>query len=206
QGFRAPGKRWGARARPGSARARGGGRTGTRLPADADSSPNVYLNAIACPSATICVAAGTYTDNAGEPKVLLVTDAGSGTSWTAAGVPLPADAGTSPGLSVQALTCPSATSCVATGYYTDSASHYHALLVTGFGTSWTVTEAPVPANAASHPDPTLSAVACSSETSCVAVGGYYTPQSASPVGLLVTGSGTSWTATEAPLPANAIKA
>ena len=101
------------------------------------------------------------------------------------------------------MACASASSCVATGDYTDSSGNTQALLVTGSGTSWTAAEAPLPANAAADPDAFFpGSVACASASSCVATG-FYTDSSGNIQGLLVTGSGTSWTAAEAPLPANA---
>ena len=97
--------------------------------------------------------------------------------------------------------CPSASSCVAVGYYADSPGHQQGLLVTGSGTSWTAAEAPLPANAAADPDAGLGSVACPSASTCVAAGTYEISSGQEVV--LVTGSGTSWTAAEAPLPANA---
>ena len=155
---------------------------------------------MACASASSCVATGTYTDSSGNRQALLVT--GSGTSWTAAEAPLPANAAADPVVSLTSVACPSASSCVAAGFYTDSSGGQHGLLVTGSGTSWTAAEAPLPANAATDPDAALTSVACPSASSCVAAGAY-TDSSGNAQGLLVTGSGTSWTAAEAPLPANA---
>jgi hypothetical protein len=172
------------------------------LPADAQTPNNAQLSAVTCPSSTSCVAVGSYTDSSGTPQILVVT--GWGASWTAAEASLPADAGSSPELSLSAVACPSTTSCTAIGSYLNSSGNTRGLLVTGAGASWTATAAPLPANAVTTGQTAqLSAVACPSTTSCVAVGSYYLSSSASPVGLLVTGSGTSWTASEAPEPANA---
>ena len=52
---------------------------------------------------------------------LLVT--GSGTSWTAAEAPLPANAAADPGAGLGSVACPSASSCVAAGVYTDSSGN-----------------------------------------------------------------------------------
>ena len=89
---------------------------------------------------------------------------GSGASSAAAEAPLPANAAASPRADLVSVACPSATSCVATGYYTDSSGNTQALLVTGSGTSWTAAEAPLPANAAASPDAHLASVACPSAT------------------------------------------
>ena len=186
------------------------------LPANAAADPAPFFpGSVACASASSCVAAGFYTDSSGNIQGVLVT--GSGTSWTAAEAPLPANAAADPAAGLTSVACPSASSCVAAGFYTDSSGNRQGVLVTGSGTSWTAAEAPLPANAAADPAASLGSVACPSASSCRAGGfyvacasasscvaaGFYTDSSGNRQGLLVTGSGTSWTAAEAPLPANA---
>jgi hypothetical protein len=128
---------------------------------------------------------------------------GSGTSWTATEAPLPGGAATNPLATLTAAACPSATSCVATGTYSDS-SGYQGLLVSGSGTTWRATQSPLPGGAATNPFVGLPSVACASASSCTAVGSYQSPSSpGNSLGLLVTGSGGSWTASQAPMPANA---
>jgi kumamolisin len=176
--------------------------TATRapLPANAAADPFADLASVACPATTACVAAGTYNDKSSGTQGVLT--AGSGTSWTATQAPLPSDAAPNPNVDLRSVACAAATSCVAVGGYGDSAGNFHGLLVTGSGTSWTATQAPLPANASTSPSADLQSVTCPSTTACVATG-YYTDTSGAQQGLLVTGSGNSWTATEAPLPANA---
>ena len=86
---------------------------------------------MACPSASSCVAAGDYTDSSGNGQGLLVT--GSGTSWTAAEAPLPANAAADPVAGLGSVACPSASSCVTAGVYDDSSGNRQGLLVTGSG-------------------------------------------------------------------------
>ena len=126
---------------------------------------------------------------------------GSGTSWAAIEAPLPANADISMGANISAAACAPASACVVVGVYAGASSNPHGLLVTGSGTSWTATEAPLPASATSQADPNLYAVACPSASSCVVAGDY--GDSGASYGLLISGAGTSWTATEAPQPANA---
>jgi hypothetical protein len=96
--------------------------------------------------------------------------------------------------------CPAATQCTAVGTYSDASFHTQGLLLTGSGSSWTATEAPLPADVnTGDPRVSISSVACSSSSLCTAVG-TYNDQSGAPQGLLLTGSGTSWAATKAPLP------
>jgi hypothetical protein len=150
------------------------------------------------------VAVGSYQYADGSvsyPLGLLIT--GTGTSWTATEAPLPANANTTPGsayVTLSSVSCASADNCIAVGEYADSSGHHDGLLLTFSGTSWTATEAPLPAGADADPMVSLSSVACPSTAACVAVG-QYSDSSGDPQGLLLSGSGTSWTATEAPLPA-----
>jgi hypothetical protein len=171
------------------------------LPAAAGASPSdVSLFGVVCPSAVACVAAGSYTDSAGNPEGLLIT--GHGTSWTAIEAPQPPGAAVDPDVSLSAVTCASTYLCVAAGSYLDSSGNYQGLLIAGHGTSWTATEAPLPANAGASPIVGLLGVTCASASQCIAVG-YYTDSKLSYQGLLLTWHRSSWTATEAPLPAGA---
>lgn len=165
------------------------------------------LFAVACPSASACAAVGDYQNSAGHQEGLLVTGPGaSGTSWKATQVPLPAGAATEPFVTMSSIACASASLCVAVGWYHDSSGNIQGLLVSGSGTSWKATRAPLPAPAPADPQVFLKSVACASPSTCVAAG--FSSGSTEPdEGLLLTGpgtSGTSWTAAQAPLPANSL--
>jgi len=170
------------------------------VPANAQTPAQPTLAAVACYSATSCAAAGSY-DPTNDGAGLLET--GSGTSWTPAEAPLPVGTGPGWGAQLTSVACPSATACVAAGWYNNPVSGVElGLIETGWGTSWTPAEAPLPANAALDPSVALFAVACHSAGSCVLVG-QYNDSSGNTDGLILTGWGTSWQATEAPLPAGA---
>jgi CHAP domain len=182
------------------------------MPSGAAANPGVRWasNSLVCPSTTACVAEGTYRDSSGSDQGFLVT--GSGTTWTAAKAPLPAGAISDPNrpeplrTSLTSAACPSAGECVAIGQYEDSSGNTEGMLLTGSGTTWTATEAPLPGDAINDPGSaypfraSLASVACPSASECVAVGEYQ-DSSGQYQGFLVTGSGTTWTATKAaPLP------
>jgi hypothetical protein len=99
------------------------------------------------------------------------------------------------------LDCATSTSCVGVGeYYTSNAPLTSAGLIdVGAGNTYTPTEAPVPAGAATSPSEDLYAVSCPSVGSCVAVGTYYQPSSIL-AGVLATASGTgpTWKAAAVP--------
>ena len=87
--------------------------------------------------------------------------AGASTSgWAATQAPLPStpDApATNPDVTIDQESCPTAVSCVAAGNYSDP-SHSHGLLDVQSGGTWTVTEAPVPSDAANDRQSTLGSV------------------------------------------------
>jgi hypothetical protein len=169
------------------------------LPGGAAADPAAGLSAVGCPSPTVCVVTGSYADSSGDRQGLLLT--GHGSAWTAVQAPLPAGAGADPGASLTAVACPSATVCVVTGSYRTASGAEQGLVLTGYGATWTAAQAPLPAGDAG-PDSWLSAVVCPSITTCTTTGGYL-DASGGQQGLLLTGSGASWTAARAPLPADA---
>ena len=154
--------------------------------------------AAACPPRAGCVAVGGYLNVSGHNGGLLLTQ--HWRSWSAATAPLPAGAATNPDSTVKAVACPSAASCTAGGSYPDTSGDSQGLLLTRHWGSWTPTRAPLPAGAATNPEAAITAVACPSATVCTAIGSY-SDSSGNFDGLLLTGHGPSWTATEAPLPA-----
>ena len=154
------------------------------LPTGTPPNPLASLSSVACPSAASCVAAGSYSSSSGS-QGLLVT--GSGTSWTATESPLPANAAANPAAAPSSVACASG-SCLVAGTYQppESPGNDQGLLVTGSGTSWTASEAPMPADASASPNGGLSSVACPAAASCVATG-FYADSSGNLQGLLVTG-------------------
>jgi hypothetical protein len=144
-----------------------------------------------------------YQDSSNVQQGLLLT--GSGSSWTAAKAPLPAGAAAVPGITLGSVACASGSaSCVAVGSYQDASGNSQGVLLTGFGSSWTAIQAPLPSGAGANPRVELDSVTCPAASTCIAVGNYADASfSFNRPGLLLTGSGSSWTATQAPLPGNA---
>ena len=141
------------------------------LPSNADSSGAAFVNGASCASASQCVAVGYYQDTSGVEQGLLLT--WSGSSWTAAEAPLPANADEDNGFAgVYDLSCPSASQCVAVGEYQDTSGNDRGLLLTGAGSSWTATRAPAPSNADGSGNVYVVRVSCPSASQCVADGDY----------------------------------
>jgi hypothetical protein len=125
------------------------------------------LAAIACRSATDCVAVGTLAPKGATITSVLV-ESWNGSSWTRQAAPTPAGGGLDSYLT--SVSCASGTSCVAVGLrFTAGASSTPT--ATGFtevltGTTWKVHAIPVPAGR----DSEVGGVACTSSTRCFAVG------------------------------------
>ena len=101
--------------------------------------------------------------------------------------------------------CSSVTSCVAIGSYKDTQNNNSgnfiedSLIETLSNGSWSATEAPLPTNATGYS--ALSSVACPAADACVATGSYVVNnQTGASEGLFESQTGSSWTASEAPLP------
>src|SRR5271165_543193 len=162
------------------------------------------LSSAACASSTACAATGTYRDT--NPRTEGLIDVLSSGTWSGTEAPLPASPPADPDISVQSISCTSATWCVAVGFTEDGAAHGWGLIETLSLGTWTATVAPEPANAGTDAASTqlagLQAVTCPSVGSCVAVG-FYNDANGYSVGLVETLSGGTWTATQLPEPANA---
>jgi uncharacterized protein YjbI with pentapeptide repeats len=161
------------------------------LPANANQNPVAQVTGMACPSTTTCFAVGAYSGNNNEYGLLLHW---SGGKWTAATAPTPAG---SPAIFLSAVSCPSTTLCFAAG---DSGSG--ALILRWSAGKWAVVKVPLPSGAATIPQVDMGGLSCPTTTHCVAVGSYADTQGREQ-GLLLTRSGTTWTAAKAPVLAGA---
>jgi hypothetical protein len=171
------------------------------LPSGAAASPNVELGGIVCPAAKTCIVGGSYLSSAAKSHYEPVLLTGYGSSWKPFRAPLPTGASAQPagGLSLGMNACPTSTTCIGTGFYTDSSGRQQAMLLTGHGTSWRAIKVPLPAGASPDPYTTIAGLTCASPSRCVATG-IYNATSGLQQGFLLTGSGTTWQATKAPVP------
>jgi len=159
-------------------------------PAGAQANSGPALTDVTCPATGSCVATGTYYGSRSTRQGMVLTEAGSG--WTAT-------ASRDHELTMGPAACISASRCVATAWILNGGLPFAAYLMHGSGTSWRTTKSPLPRQApksAAYPQP--SSIACG-PSACTVVGRF----DGGTGGLLVTGSGSSWKATEAPVPGNA---
>jgi hypothetical protein len=146
------------------------------------------LDAVSCVSATSCEAVGSFATNTSAG---LLAESWNGTSWQPQSVPLPSQA-TFGGLA--GVSCVSATSCEAVGFYSDGSGARFALADSWNGTSWQLQTMPAGAP--------LSSVSCASATFCEAVGPAR-QEDAGTAAEAVMWNGTSWQAQAVPVPAGA---
>ena len=152
------------------------------------------LPGVSCASPRSCTAVGFSTSHAGTSMTL--AERWNGTSWSIQRTPNPAGATSS---SLLAVSCASARSCTAVGFFTDRANTEETLAERWNGTSWSIQRTPHLAGATSSQ---LVAVSCASTRSCTAVGFWYLiSQSSSEVMLAERWNGTTWSIQRTPNPA-----
>ena len=172
------------------------------VPAGLPAGATAEFESVACASAAKCVAVGLAGQSGpGEEGIF---DTGAGSAWKAVTIPLPGDAQVGPMVGLTSVACPSATRCVAVGTYTTAQNYApFPLLLTGLGTSWTAASPPVPVGTSTY---LVSNVSCQSATVCATTAVVGPGSGPSEEGLLLTETGTSWTAAKLPLPAGATSA
>lgn len=135
------------------------------------------LAAVACPSATACVAVGSYVDAAGNERPMVANEL-AGTWSAAVPVALPAAAAaTNEQAQLDAVSCAAVGSCVAAGVYTTATGAVRLMAATSIAGSWgAAVSIALPADAGSVPRTpgavALSGISCAATTDCVAVGDY----------------------------------
>ena len=147
------------------------------------------VSATSCVSATFCGVGGYYHDSSGNQQAFVSVF--NGTTWTDTEVAGALNIG---GYArVNSVSCTSATSCVAGGYYLGSDGKYQAFVSVLSDTTWTDTELAGALNAGGSAS--VNSVSCTSATSCVA-GGSYFGSNHEPQPFVSVFNGTTWTDTE----------
>ena len=147
--------------------------------------PNVnQLNAVACATASWCVAVGYY-DTETTPPTLPLVEVWDGSSWMTETVPAPPGGGILDGVA-----CQSQSACEAVGQSFPSSGAL-ALAYGWDGSAWSLQAAPNPAGP-SQPYAAFLNVSCSSATTCSAVGFYENSPSFVDVPFAEFWNGTSW--------------
>src|SRR5439155_18118782 len=128
------------------------------------------VTSVSCAAAGNCSAVGYYTDNAFHVQGMLLTET-AGAWATGVEASPPANAGSSPSVVLNSVSCASVGNCSAVGFYNDSSGHRQGLLLTETAGTWaTGVEASLPANAASGAPVTVTSASCAAAGNCSAVG------------------------------------
>jgi hypothetical protein len=151
--------RWGkAVMLPGTAALNGGG--------------NAVVLSVSCPSAGNCAAGGYYTNHHAHDQAFVASEENG--HWDKA-IEVPGTAALNPHANdwVYSVSCPSAGSCTAGGYYTDSSYNLQAFVDTEQNDRWgTVTELPGSAALNAGGNAVVLSVSCPSAGNCTAGGEY----------------------------------
>ena len=165
-----------------------------RIPTGASTTGRVLLTSVACPKLGSCAAVGQFDDKSGHARAMAVTESG-GTWHQALQLILPKDAAGVPLVSTVSVGCSSAGNCVAVGSYRTKSSKFVPMSVAESRGAWArgqhVTK--VPANAAAAASVGLTSIACTRAGTCTAAGNYALKGGGS-AALIMTRSGTLWTA------------
>jgi hypothetical protein len=149
---------------------------------------------LSCPRTDYCVAVGAYNAN---DVVRVLAELWNGSAWSVIPSPHPKNAESSV---LNAVSCTSASHCVAVGSYTDANSMSWGLSELWNGSSWTLVHTPRPGRGTFV---SLSGISCAGATQCVAVGSYTNRRSV-PVSLAELWNGSSWSTVHTPNPAGAL--
>jgi hypothetical protein len=155
------------------------------LPAGAVRKKGSNLSQVRCPSASGCVATGSYRTT----KAHFLALAERGGKWTPEQTPS--------GVGLFSLACPAVGRCAGTSGVGEQSTR----VLTQSGRTWQSAVATLPADAPTTPWPDLSSISCGAPGDCTAVGSY---QFGFAKPLVVTERDGSWSAGAEPqLPANA---
>jgi hypothetical protein len=155
------------------------------------------LNGVSCSSATACTAVG-FLQNSSSTDLTLA-EGWNGTAWSIQPTPDPADADVFPGSVLSAISCTSATACMAVGNYTNTAGNVVTLAESWNGTTWKIETTLNPAGATNT---ALAGVFCGSATVCTAVGRSF-DAAGTETAVVESWNGVAWKSQVAAVPAGA---
>jgi len=178
----------------------------SQLTAPESGSASVHFDGVACAPSGSCVAVGDYEDALTKDHAMAVSETG-GVWGRASEIMLPPNAASNPAAgtpSLKGVACAVSGSCVAVGFYEDSAGDGQAMVVSEKGGTWGPARELAPPANAEHPGAELSKVACVPSGSCVAVGDYDVSSGEGQRPMVVSETGGVWGhASELTLPPDA---
>jgi hypothetical protein len=156
------------------------------VPSPNANSTTDFLTSVSCTSPDACTAAG-YTETATNDETMI--EEWNGSTWSLSSSPNPAS---NEGSYLSSVSCTSSDACTAAGYYYTASLIEQTLVEQWNGSSWTI----VPSPNAGTADNMLTAVSCSSASTCVAVGDY--EDGATEQTLIEQFNGSTWSVVTSP--------
>jgi putative hemolysin len=144
------------------------------------------LTSVSCPSAKFCIAAG-YTISSSFLEQTVIEE-WNGTSWSIVNSP---DTSSSQDNFLWGVSCPSASFCMADGYYDDTSGNQLTLIEELTGGSWKITPSPNGSPAPSTALNSLWSVSCVTSKFCMAAGDYWNSSNVQQ-NLIEKWAGSSW--------------
>jgi hypothetical protein len=143
------------------------------LPSGATGLPDGFLPALSCPSAGNCSAGGSFTNSAGDVEGLVLSEVKGVWKAPIRLIP-PSQADADPSLTINSLSCSSASNCVAVGSFEDTHSNGLSFVADEVNGVWKkAANAALPTNAGtSVQNSELHSVVCWSPGNCSAIGSY----------------------------------
>jgi len=142
------------------------------VPGPAPVGPAAAVNSVSCPAVGNCAAAGYYTDGSGRVQAF-VAGQRNGRWGKKIEVPGTAALNRRGRAAVLSVSCPSAGSCAAAGYYTDGHGHFQAFVAGQRNGRWrTAIEVPGTAALNAGGSAALTSVSCPAAGRCSAGGTY----------------------------------
>jgi hypothetical protein len=139
------------------------------------------LSGVACPAAALCIAVGHH--ETGSFSYTTLAEAWNGTSWAVLPTPPPGKSEAS----LDDVSCPAPSDCVAIGQRGNSPSQSVPFIERWNGTAWAIQATP---HLPSSSSPNLDSVSCAAASSCTAIGSTLTGSRKEP--LVEHWNGTSW--------------
>jgi hypothetical protein len=161
-----------------------------------DGATHISLSGLSCISVSECAAVGEYTDPAGEPNPLVLSETGA--LWSDVDVSMPASVPVGTPVSLNHITCSATGDCIAIGGV-DSEWVWGNLVLTESEGQWAYSLVSAPTGAVGGTE--IESIYCQSDIAdCVAVGTFLNAQD-DDTGQLLRESAGNWSAIAAPTPA-----
>ncbi len=145
------------------------------------------LDGVSCASSASCVAVGRTENKSG---VVAMSESWNGSSWSLLPTANPVSGSLA---TLYAVSCPTSTTCVAVGSYTNTSNVTVPISEVWNGSSWSLKTAAIPSGSNGT---SLLSIACTASNSCTAVGYYFGAAGIDTVA--ESWNGTSWTVRSTP--------